>query len=195
MRARIAAFGLGLLVFGCSSPDPRYYSLETQPGQPLHSPARTVIVRSVPVARYLERNEIVRSLQDGRIRVSDDDWWGEPLRNMLQRVLAADLAQRLPDAQVLGTESIGGEGATVLLAVERFEPGRDGAVVLQGHLAIQVGGRDQLLRRIAIAVAEPGSGMSGQISAMSRALGQVADIAAAALAQDTAPTITGERQQ
>ena len=195
MRARIAVFGLCLLVVGCSSPDPRYYSLETKPGWPFHSPARTVIVRGVSVARYLERNEIVRSLQDGRIRVSDDDWWGEPLRNMLQRVLAADLAQRLPDTQVLGTEALGGEGATVLLAVERFEPGSDGAVVLDGHLAIQVGGRDQLMRRIAISVAVPASGMSGQISAMSQALGQVADIAATALAQGAAMAITGGSQR
>lgn len=195
MRTRIAALGLGLLLLGCSSPNPRYYSLETQSGRPVHSPARTITVRGVPVARYLERNEIVRSLQGGRIRVSDDDWWGEPLRNMLQRVLAADLAQRLPDAQVLGTQALGGEGATVLLAVERFEPGSDGAVILDGHLAIQVGGRDQLLRRIAITVTVPGSGMSGQISAMSQALGQVADIAAVALAKDAATAITGGSQR
>lgn len=174
-----------LLLWGCASPDPRYFSLEREPGPIWQSPARTVVVRSVSVPRYLERDEIVRSSDGGRVRVSSNNWWSEPLRNMLQRVLAADLSQRLPDVEVLGTETLGGQGASVLLAIERFEPDGTGALNLDGHLAIQSGGRDRMLQRISFRLALPGTGIGDQVRTMSFGLGQIADTAAAALARST----------
>lgn len=176
-----------LLLWGCASPDPRYFSLEREPGPVWHGPARTVLVRGVSVPRYLERDEIVRGSQAGRVRVSGNDWWSEPLRNMLQRVMAADLSQRLPDAEVLGTEALGGEGATVMLAIDRFEPDGHGALNLDGHLAIEVGGRDRLLRRVSLQVHLPNADIGDQVKAMSLALAQVADLAASALARGAPP--------
>ena len=176
-------FATGLLLLGCASSDPRYFSLEIWPGQVVGGPRRSVVVRSTEVSRYLQRDEIVRRSQDGRVTVDDRDWWSETLRTMLQRVLAADLAQRLPDAEVLGTEALGGEGATITLSVERFEPRSDGVLALAAHLAIQVAGHDRLLRRIAIEVMLPGRTTDDQVRAMSQAIGQVADVAASALAR------------
>jgi len=196
-----------LLVAGCASPSPDFYSLEPRPGAVHTGPVlangrtdvrrglqaggrRVVVVRGVGLPRYLEREEIVHSAGGTRLRVAGNDWWGEPLRVMLRRVLVADLAQRLPGADVLADEGpiATHPDAEVEVDVQRFDRdagGRDpdGPVLLDGYAAVTAGpGRPRTLDRLRLGVPVAASTTKAQVDAMSAALGQVADIIAGRLA-------------
>src|SRR3982751_6733481 len=96
-----------LALAGCRSPNPDLYSLVVPPGPALPGGPKLVALREVSLAGYLDRQAIVRSAEDYRLTVSENDWWGEPLGGMLTRVLAEALAQRLP-------RSSGGGGDTAI---------------------------------------------------------------------------------
>lgn len=200
-----------LLLEGCASPNPDLYSLEPRPGAVHAGPVlagpvlasargtrqtggqtgarRVVVVRGVGLPRYLEREEIVRSAGGTRLRVAGNDWWGEPLRAMLRRVLVADLAQRLPGADVLADEGPVAAHADVEVDVDvqRFdrEAGVDdpaGLMLLDGYAATTGPGRPHTLDRLRLSVPVAAGTTKAQVEAMSAALGQVADTVARRLA-------------
>ena len=209
---RRAALPLSVLLLGgCASSSPNLYSLEPRPGAvhpgpvlaspvlaggPTRLPAavrQVVVVRGVSVPRYLEREEIVRAAGGSRLRVAGNDWWGEPLRVMLRRVLVADLAQRLPGADVLADEGpiAAHPDAEVEVDVQRFDQdagGRDGGdpggpVLLDGYAAVTGPGRPRTLDRLRLQAPVAADTTKAQVDAMSTALGQVADIIAGRLAR------------
>jgi len=204
---RRAALVTVLLLGGCASPSPNLYSLEPRPGAVHPGPVlaggptrlqaairRVVVVRGVGVPRYLEREEIVRAAGGTRLRVAGNDWWGEPLRVMLRRVLVADLAQRLPGADILADEGpiAAHPDAEVEVDVQRFDGdagGRDaeggdpgGPVLLDGYAAVTGPGRPRTLDRLRLSVPVAADTTKAQVDAMSTALGQVADRVAGRLA-------------
>lgn len=222
LMASLLAWAPALLVAGCASPSPDLYSLEPRPGAVRTGPVlasarearqtgtqtgarRVIVVRGVGLPRYLEREEIVRSAGGTRLHVAGNDWWGEPLRAMLRRVLVADLAQRLPGADVLADEGpiAAHPDAEVEVDVQRFDrdpggrdPGGrdaggrdpdgrdpDGPVLLDGYAAVTAGpGRPRTLDRLRLGVPVAASTTKAQVDAMSAALGQVAGIIAGRLA-------------
>src|SRR5689334_6574008 len=93
---------IALVPAACASPNPSLYTLGVVPGPVTSGPSRMIEVRTVAIARYLERSQIVRSSEDYRLEVMGNDWWGEPLDAMLTRVLVQDLTQRLPRCTVFG---------------------------------------------------------------------------------------------
>ena len=196
-----------LLLGGCASPSPNLYSLEPRPGAVHPDPVlaggpvrlqaamrRVVVVRGVGVPRYLEREEIVRAAGGTRLRVAGNDWWGEPLRVMLRRVLVADLAQRLPGADILADEGpiAAHPDAEVEVDIQRFDRdagGRDaeggdpgGPVLLDGYVAVTGPGRPRTLDRLRLQALVAADTTKAQVDAMSTALGQAADIIAGRLA-------------
>ncbi len=196
-----------LLLGGCASPSPNLYSLEPRPGAVHPGPVlaggpvrlqaamrRVVVVRGVGVPRYLEREEIVRAAGGTRLRVAGNDWWGEPLRVMLRRVLVADLAQRLPGADILADEGpiAAHPDAEVEVDIQRFDRdagGRDaeggdpgGPVLLDGYVAVTGPGRPRTLDRLRLQALVAADTTKAQVDAMSTALGQAADIIAGRLA-------------
>ena len=90
---------------GAGRPIPVLYSLAVPPGPTLPGGPKVVALREVSLAGYLDRLQIVRSSEDYRLTVSENEWWGEPLGGMLTRVLAAALAQRLPRSSVVGADT------------------------------------------------------------------------------------------
>lgn len=200
-----------LLLEGCASSSPDLYSLELRPGAVHAGPVlagpvlasarrarqtggqtgarRVVVVRSVGLPRYLEREEIVRAASGTRLRVAGNDWWGEPLRAMLRRVLVADLAQRLPGADVLADEGPIAAHADVEVEVDvqRFDrdAGADdpgGLILLDGYAAATGPGRPYTLDRLRLSVPVAAGTTKAQVDAMSAAWGQVADTVAGRLA-------------
>ena len=146
---------------------------------------QVVVVRGVGVPRYLEREEIVRSAGGARLRVAGNDWWGEPLRVMLRRVLMADLAQRLPGADVLADEGpiAAHPDVEVEVDVQRFDRDSEGGntggpVLLDGYAAVAGPGQPRTLDRLRLQVSVTADTTKAQVDAMSTALGQVADIIA-----------------
>ena len=74
---------IGLLAAGCSSPPTELYTLAPVPGTAARIAARSIELRRIGLAGYLDRPEIVRSAADYRLRVTDRERWGEPLGGMI----------------------------------------------------------------------------------------------------------------
>lgn len=188
VMARCGSVGWPVLVLvllgGCASPSPDLYSLDVQPGPVRVNKRQVVVVRGVSVPRYLEREQVVRAAGGTRVRVSENDWWGEPLRVMLRRVLAADLAQRLPGADVLGDDgSIAAHpDAEVTVDLQRFDGSLGGPVTFEGYAATTGPGRTRTMDRLHVEVPVAADTTKAQVDAMSTALGQVANVIALQLA-------------
>jgi uncharacterized lipoprotein YmbA len=178
----LAAGVSAALLAACSSPNPVLYTLAPIPGPTQGSPPRVIRLRTIGLARYLERPQIVRSSEDFRLDVMSNDWWGEPLGSMLGRILVAELTQRLPGSTVfLESGAISATpDATVEVNIERLDQDASGQLILSAQIAIA--GRHQDTRSVRFAVTPPSAGTTGFASAISTAVGQLADTIAGMVA-------------
>jgi hypothetical protein len=170
------------LVASCASPNPNLYTLEPPPGPVRRGGPRVIELRSIGLARYLERSQIVRSSENFRLDVIPNDWWGEPLDAMIGRTLARALAQRLPGSTVyVENGAISAEpDATVQVNVQRLDQAAGGAIRLAAQFAVVRRSSDT--RGVTIEVPVRGSTTADLVAAMSEAIGQLADRIVAALA-------------
>ena len=182
-RQVLIALLAGLLA-SCTSPNPLLYTLTVVPGQEHAGAPHVIELRSIAVAHYLERSQIVRSSEDLRLDVLGNDWWGEPLDAMLGRVLSEELTQRLPGSTVYGENgAINAQaGATVAINVQRLDANAAGAVVLIAQVAVS-SGRESVTRTVRYTVPPTAASVSGLVSAMSVAVGQLADTVAEMIAR------------
>ncbi len=185
-RSQGVSFGLLLLLASCRSPDPQIFTLQPVPGATIATPPVVVEVRRPGLAGYLDRSSIVVKNADYRIDVNSGTRWAEPLGDMIGRVLAQDVSQRLPGSSVFA-ESGGISTQADLrvdLDVQRFDRAGDGVVRLDGEMAIETasGHRRISARPIALQLRAPGDDATALAAAMSTLLSQAAD----QLAQDIA---------
>jgi uncharacterized protein len=180
-RRALLLAGIGLLA-SCASPSPNLYTLEPPPGPVRRGGPRVIELRSIGLARYLERSQIVRSSENFRLDVIPNDWWGEPLDAMVGRVLARALTQRLPGTTVvLENGAISTQpDATLQVDVQRLDQDATGAVRLVAQFAVVRRSGDT--RGVTIEVPVHGTTTSDLVAAMSAAVGQLADRIAATLA-------------
>jgi uncharacterized lipoprotein YmbA len=171
-----------LLLASCASPNPSLYTLEAPPGPVHRSGPRVIELRSIGLARYLERSQIVRSSENFRLVLLPNDWWGEPLDAMIGRTLARALAQRLAGSTVyLETGAISATpDATVQVDVQRLDQDAGGSVRLTAQFAILR--RATGTQSVTLQVPTRGASTSDLVAAMSEAIGQLADRIAATLA-------------
>jgi uncharacterized lipoprotein YmbA len=183
LSRRAALVLLAALPAACSSPNPTLYVLAPEPGAVVAAAPRTIDVRPISLARYLERSPIVRSSEGYRMDVLANEWWGEPLDSMMMRVLVLDLTQRLPGSVVYGdTGAITTPpDATVEVNVERFDLNRDGAVLLAAQVAIEGGAG--AARGASLTVRPADGSTPAVVGAMSTATARLADVIAAMLAE------------
>ena len=137
-----------------------------------------IALQRIATAHYLERSQIVRSSENYRLDVMSNDWWGEPLSAMLSRVLTEELGQRLPQSTVIGeTGAVSASpDATVELNVQRLDEDASGNVVLQAQASVSFKGRPgPVLRSFRFVVTPPAADIQGEVTAISTALGQLAD--------------------
>ncbi len=170
---------LAALPVACTSPNPSLYTLAVVPGAEHSSAPHVIELRAIAIAHYLERSQIVRSSEDFRLDVLGNDWWGEPLDAMLGRVLSEELTQRLPGSTVYGENgAINAQaGATVAINVQRLDANAAGAVMLTAQVAVS-SGRDNATRTVSYTAPPNSGGTGGLVSAMSVAVGQLADTVA-----------------
>ena len=176
--ARLVALVLATVLAACSSPSPVLYTIApvqgpVQPGGP-----KVIVLQQIATAHYLERSQIVRSSENYRLDVMSNDWWGEPLSAMLSRVLTEELGQRLPQSTVIGeTGAVSASpDATIELNVQRLDEDASGNVVLQAQASVSFKGRTgPVLRSFRFVVTPPAAGIQGEVTAISTALGQLAD--------------------
>ena len=179
MLSRRAA--LAVLLAGtaaCSSPPPKVYTLTTVPGVAIGGRPETASVALVDIPKYLDRPQIVRRSGTVELGLDEFERWGEPLDDMVQRVLADDLTARLPAGSVVTTSRTlsGDEAVTIELALGRFDPDADGTVVLeaQWRLRRKSGGRARTeTARITRRPAD--DSIAAEVRTMSDALGELAD--------------------
>jgi uncharacterized protein len=176
--ARFAAAALVITLAACSSPDPVLYTVAVDPGRVQAGGPRVVLVQQVAVAHFLERSQIVRSSENYRLDVMSNDWWGEPLAPMMNRVLVEELSQRLPQSTVIADNGAvtARPNATVEVNILRLDEDGSGNLVLQAQAAVRATGQTQPeLRNFRFVVTPPAPGTGGEVAAISTALGRLAD--------------------
>ncbi|WP_137176998.1 membrane integrity-associated transporter subunit PqiC [Roseomonas sp. AR75] len=192
-RRRVALGALGLLA-ACRSPEPDLYTILPVPGTPRRGGPRGVSVRTVSLARYLDRLQIVRTTEDYRLAVSGNDWWGESLEAMLTRVLVENLAQRLPESSVFATGGAISSPAEAAVEVNVQRLGLSGpatlALTAQVAVANREAPRQDLVRTETLTSPVAGSDTPAFVAAASAAVGSLADVLAGLLA---APAPRGRR--
>jgi uncharacterized lipoprotein YmbA len=144
-----------------------------------------VLVQQISVAHFLERSQIVRSSENYRLDVRANDWWGEPLAPMLNRVLVEELGQRLPQSTVIADNGAvtARPDATVEINIQRLDEDAAGNLVLQAQAGVRATGQSQpVLRSFRFTVPPSTPGVPGEVAAISVAVGRLADGVAAMLA-------------
>jgi uncharacterized lipoprotein YmbA len=178
-----------LLLAGCASPDPAIYTLRAVPGTAQGGGPVAIKLARPGLAGYLDRPEIVRDSASSQLTLRSGERWGEPLGDMIGRVLALDLSQRLPGSSVFteaGTISVD-PSATVEMDVQRFDLDASGVVVLLAQVAVEQGRQhDPSATRSLRLTAQPaGPSTPELVAAMSQVLGDLADQLAALLRTST----------
>jgi uncharacterized protein len=175
---RLAALVIAGAFAACSSPDPVLYTISTAPGTVLPAGPKVVLVQQIAIARFLERSQIVRSSENYRLDVMSNDWWGEPLAPMLNRVLVEELGQRLPQSTVIADNGAvtARADATVEVNIQRLDEDAAGNLILQAQVSVRFTGQTQpTLRSFRFSVPPSAPGVPGEVAAISAALGRLAD--------------------
>ena len=178
--SRLGLVALMLLaVAGCASPDPAIYIMRAVPGPVTGGGPAAIKLARPGIAGYLDRSEIVRDSSVNRLQLNGGERWGEPVGEMIGRVLALDLAQRLPGSSVFteaGTISVD-PSATVEVEVQRFDLDTGGTVVLLAQVAVELGRSHDPAgtHSIRVTVQPARAGTPELVAAESAALGQLAD--------------------
>jgi uncharacterized lipoprotein YmbA len=174
----------GAALGGCStSTPPRLFTLASRPGPMLaHGPA-TIAVRDAALAKYLDRPQIVRRGGVYQLEAAEFDRWGEPLSDMVTRVLIEDLSQRLPGSQIFrdASPTATDAQATLEIDISRFDADPDDTIVLAARWALRRGAQPGPAQSARLAAKPASKSTADLVAAMSEALGQLADRIAASL--------------
>jgi uncharacterized protein len=171
-------------VSGCSSPAPALYTLAPLPGTPIDRPFAPVALRTVGVAEYLDRPQIVHHKNVYELAMSDTVRWGEAIDEMVPRVLREDLEQRLPNTPIAAGSSgmVPGDSRVLSLDIDRFDADPDGTVVLEARWTLRSGTQEGRVRTTRVTVAAGSTKTVALVAAMSSSLAQLSDQLAQALA-------------
>ena len=191
---RLAAFVAmaALLLAGCgSSPASKFYVLTADPvpqrswtGVPKTVAPNTIALGRVSLPGALDRPQIARRKGGNEIVFSDEERWAGPLDDIVRRVLADDLAARLPaGVSLIESAAKPPPGVTIAVEVSRFDADESGNVTLAARWeALGPTGRPLGPARESTTV-EPGSGkdVPAVATTMSRAVAALAARIAAGL--------------
>jgi uncharacterized lipoprotein YmbA len=186
MRAfRQGALLLMVALAGCTSPEPTYYTLTPVPGAARGGAPRVVELRRIGLAGYLDRADVVYGRQGVQLQIANNQRWAEPLGDLIGRVLAENLTERLPGTTVYSAAgSISADpDATVEVDIQRFDAGANGRVDLLAQVAVERRGshRAEAARTVRLSQPVSGSSTPALVTAMSAALGQLGDAIAGML--------------
>jgi uncharacterized lipoprotein YmbA len=184
-RSLLAAVAAALPSCG-SSPEPDLYTLLPIDGTPLAANPGVVEVRKAILPGHLDRDELVRAVEPGRLQVLPGARWGGSLRDLIAIVVAENLVQRLPRGRVY--PALGGlalpHDAALEIALSAFEADPAGVVRLAGYLTVRPEGgrrRAPAIRPLRITAPARHPGIPGITASMNTALAELSDVAAAML--------------
>jgi uncharacterized protein len=162
-----AAAVLVLLSACASSPPTRFYILSDTPGEgTAPAGAGQVTITGVSIPGEIDRPQVVRRVSPNQLSISELDRWAAPLDDTIRRVLADDIARRLPGA-VAETQRL------VSVDIHEFYGDASCNVTLRAAWTLKQAG----IQPAAEAIQVPSSGSCpGTLAAtMSTALGQLSD--------------------
>jgi len=193
LRIFLLALPMVLMLSGCASaPATRFYALAPVSGATVDSVPRTLVVQEVTLPRYLDRPQLITRSDTHRLRLAEFDHWGGDLREELTRVLAANLAQRLPGSTVLPAPTFTAVAPDGRIAIEvlRFEAADDGQVHLQARWR---SGNTQPPQEATFMRPRTGTATDAALVAtLSALVGDLAQVIAQAIAQSI--TLNGQDQ-
>jgi len=180
VRRPVFVIAAALLLGGCgASPPSKFYVLtaDPAPARSMTAAASTVALGRVSLPGALDRPALARRRGGNEIVYSEEERWAGPLDDMVRRILADDLAARLP-AGISLVESAAKPppGVTIAVEISRFDADETGAVTLAARWeALAPNGRPLGPPRESTIVV-PGAGRDGAavISTMSRAVSDLA---------------------
>ena len=182
---RVFALLVAVLLAGCTSPEPSYYTLAPVRGAEAAGGPALVELRQPSIPGTLDRSDIVRANSPYQLKLNGGERWAAPLGDMIGRVLAQDLTSRLPGSSVFTSSgAITAEpNATVEVDIQRFDADTAGPITLLAQAAVTRGRARDAARTqtIRLSVTPPGPATADLVAAMSNALGQMADQIAAML--------------
>lgn len=129
--------------FGGYSPNSTFYTLSTpMEVQALSQKTFDIQIEKIELADYLQQPQIV-TIDSNRVEIvkSEFNRWGAPLSDIIQRTLAADIAQYLPQAQIRTVDSIYKPAAyNINVEISRFEGTWDEQVMIEAWW--EISGKD-----------------------------------------------------
>ncbi len=179
---------------GCaSSPAMNYYTLTEAPAAArLPTAAGTVPVHldRITIPTELDRSQLVRRIDATRLQIVENDRWAAPLEDTIRRVLAGDLASRLPPGVVANPNepSIGEKRQSLAVDIQEFYADAACTVTLHASWVLKQADSQTTPGAVdaRIPTSGPCSGAATIPAAMSQALGQLADEIAQAVAHPAA---------
>lgn len=183
---------LALALGGCgSTPKTTFYTLGTVSSAAESAPVvYRVAVGPVTVPDLVDRPQLVMRVATNQVTLLDQHHWAEPLRSEIPRLVAANLAQQLPGAQVSSHARSGGDAdIRVRVDINEFDSAPGEGVRLEALWAVQrAGAAESRLGRSAIRVPASGAGYEALVAAHSQALARMStDIASAIVAMQAQP--------
>lgn len=180
LSRRQLAILLPAAVAGCgASPDPVLYTIPMKPGAVLSGGPKSVQLRDIALASYLDRKEIVRSSESYKLGVASNDWWGEGLGSMLSRVIVLGLSQRLPNSSVYAEGGAISPDANAVLGVniQRLDLDASGQLELLAQAAVEFDHphRPTRARSFHITKAPSSNKVEGEVAAITDAVAELTD--------------------
>lgn len=181
---RVSSAILVAVMAAACTPATRYYALSAaEPAAPLGGgslPAGVVVaVGPVDLPDYVDRPQIVVRTGPHTLEQAVFDQWGGDLNDMVPRLLADDLGQRLPGAHMVDFPAAGDVpyDYRVPVNISQFDVSSSGEAVVAAHWQVRgKPGSPEVLVRESVARAQvKGSTYDDRVDALSRALGLVAD--------------------
>jgi uncharacterized lipoprotein YmbA len=181
-----AALLLPLAVAGCAgSPPQSFYTLgaKTAPAPRQSAATYSIAIDPASVPAIVDRPQIVLDTGPNQIALAEQSRWAEPLKESIPRVMADDLAQLLPEAEVFANPhgTVSDPDYRVRLDVQRFasSQGEAATVDILWSVSIRQDGTQEIGRSFKREPAQ-GGGFAALAAAHERALAAVSrDIAAA----------------
>ena len=178
-----------ITIGGCgSSPATRFYALTaiastTAAPMPASTLTPAVGVRAVDLPAELDRPQIVTRSGTNSVQLAEFDRWSAPLRDIIARLIAENLAAQLPADRVAVYPWMPGDSIEQEVTVEiiRFEGRRGGPCVLEARWRVAgTSGRPGRVTGRTGATENAGEDYASVVAAQSRLVGRLSgDIAAA----------------
>ena len=181
MSGKVLSVAAAAMLLGAcaSSPPTRFYTLsDTSAETAAPASAGQVIIGGVSIPGELDRPEIVRKVGPNQLNIAGSDRWAAPLDEIIRRVLAEDIARRVPGAA-------GEPQRPVSVDIHEFYGDGSCNVTLRAVWTLKQAGTQPATEEIRV----PSSGPCPATLAetMSNALGQLSDRILAGVARVAPP--------